>query len=312
MGFTLPDLVIESVIREGLADIKASPEKLDNIFSSFTSSFISPKYGNAEITALKAILAAKDIAVVHSYYETAMQEPCISIQLGSDVENAALAHLDDFEDDSEVARDPDDMLIVEDIIPSSYDSTTGIIRVSDGTDLSDVFKGQIFVDAADTELSILMVVNETGNKQVVVAVLSEVDITNFCYIKSSIDYLQYEERGVISNVQLVLGVHSKDALMAKYLYILVKFFLISRKKDLINRNFFNLSFSGSDFTRNMQYQGDRVFTRFLTVTGKIEDNYRSDLVTPIENLDVIVIVPKDEVTTEDLGMEDSTIQVSDE
>ena len=68
--------------------------------------------------------------------------------------------------------------------------------------------------------------------------------------------------------------------------------MLSRKEDLINRNFAVSTYSGSDFTRNMQYPGDHVFTRFLTISGKVEDSWRSDEVIPIDNLEIQVLVPK--------------------
>lgn len=48
------------------------------------------------------------------------------------------------------------------------------------------------------------------------------------------------------------------------------------------------------------------------MTGKVEDNFRADEVIPWDNVDIIVKVPKDVATTEDLDKEDDTIQIQDE
>lgn len=100
---------------------------------------------------------------------------------------------------------------------------------------------------------------------------------------------------------------------------------MSRKADLINRCFQKTTFQGSDFTRNLQYEGDHVFTRFLTVSGMIEDSWRSDEITQIDNIEVTTLVPKGAAndqdadtddpqgaTTEQLDKTDQTIQVADD
>ena len=51
---------------------------------------------------------------------------------------------------------------------------------------------------------------------------------------------------------------------------------------MIQRCFHNSKLSGSDFTRDLRYEADMVYTRFLTVTGTIEESWRSDQVDLID------------------------------
>lgn len=316
MSFVLPDLVVESVLREGFIGLKRNPAILDDVFSSLTRSYANKKYGDRELRRIKDYIAKYDFSFVHSFGEVEANLPCVSIQLGNETEDRNLAHLEDFEEDQDFdIIDPDqlaDLVKVTNILPTQYDDDTGTVHVPDGVDLSQVHINLLYVDAAGTEFQILGGIDDTpGSKQFMVAPLAGVDISEEGLIKSGIDYEQVTIRGVHSDVNLMLGVHTKEALLTKYFYILVKYFLLSRKRSLIERHFICSSYQGSDFTRNLKYQGDMVFTRFLTLTGKVHDSFKSDQTDIFDIVDVGIKVPKDVKTTEDLGLEDSTIQVSD-
>lgn len=329
MAFCLPDLVVESVIRQGLATLRAEPRYVDYVFKSLTYSYLADKYGQAEIDKIKTMIADKSIAIVHAFHLSNAHTHSISIQLSSDIENQRLAHLDDFEDDVvEAITDPVELAALVklvDVVSISYDMENGIITLDPSTDLSEIHAHQLFIDASDIEHSISSVIDTPTIKQLLVVPGSDVDISDFGSIKSSVDYKQYEQRGVIGDQQILIGVHSVDALTAKYLYMLLKYILISSKKELIQRNFLVSSYQGSDFTRNLQYQGDVRFTRFLTLTGKVEDDFRSDEVIPLEYIglgsltggNVVgtqspagILVEGDVATTEDIGKEDQTIQIA--
>lgn len=314
MGFQLPDLIVESVIRDGLEVLRRNPSWVDNIFENLTKNYALNKYGQAELQKIKDLIQKQEISVIHSFHLAESKSPCYSIQLTTDVEDQRLAHLDDFEEDEQIdITDEDDLaalIKVSSVTVSSYDSVSGEIKVPDAVDLSQVHVNLLFVDAAGTEHVIIGGINNTnGEKGFFIAPESEVDTSAPGQIKSSLDYEQYEVRGVIGNTSLLLGVHSKDALTTKYLYILLKWILLSRKADLERRCFTVSTYQGSDFTRNLQYPGDIVFDRFLTLTGKVEDSWRSDQVELVDHIQVTTQVDQDEADTEDLELEDASIQV---
>jgi len=315
MSFNLPDLIIESVIREGLDFIKSNINLIDNIFGSLASNYNQAKYGQNEIDKLKDLILKKQIYIVHSFYDAEGKEPAISIQLGQDSEDRQTTHLDDFEDDTLIPiTDPielQNLIKINNITIFNYNEEDGIIYLEDSIDLTQIHKNDIFVDASDNEFIIKGVSDEEDNKFVLIEPNSDLDINNLSLIKSSLNYKLFEQRGILSDVQIVIGVHSKSALFAKYLYILVKYFILSQKKSLIERNFIVSTFQGSDFTKNLAYHGDMVFTRFLTINGKIEDSWKADEIKPIDNIEVVVKVEKDQATTENLDLQDMSIQVSE-
>lgn len=291
MSFAFPELVIESVIRDGLEDIKNNPEFLDDVFGEFTKSYATRKYGQAEIDKIKALIDKKNIAVVHSFHEAAAKSPCYSIQLGLEAEDRQTTHLDDFEDDlrvpiTEAAR-LELLVKADNVVPSDYTPTTGKVSVPDSVDLSGVYAGYIFEDGAGNIHKVLPgISNAPGDKFFFVAPNSNVDTVDPGEIRSFITEDQFEVRSVSNEVRIMIGVHTKQALLTKYLYVLLKYFLLSRKADAIKRCFARMSLEGSDFTRDFEYQGDMVFTRFLTIKGYTDDVWRSDQVNLIDAVEI--------------------------
>lgn len=291
MSFAFPELVIESVIRDGLEDIKANPEFLEDVFGEFTKPYATRKYGSAEIDKLKALIDRKNIAVVHSFHEAVAKSPCYSIQLGMESEDRRTTHLDDFEEDLRVPITDAERLgllvKVSDLTPTAYDPVSGKVSVDDSVNLANVYKGFLYEDGAGTIHVVQSgISNVPGDRFFFVLPESTVDISLPGEIRSFLDEDQFEIRSVTSEVRIMVGVHTKDALLTKYLYILLKYILLSRKKDVIRRCFARMSLEGSDFTRDLKYEGDMVYTRFLTIRGFVDDVWRSDQVNLIDSIDV--------------------------
>lgn len=288
-GFIIPELIIESLIRDGIQNIRNDKTIIDSIFAQLTRAYNNQKYGSAEIAKIKAFVD-KEIPVLFSYHQVDTKDMAFTIMVGTDTEDRKRAHLDDhYEQVEEQIVDEDELEAlhrVDNLVVTSYDPNTGKVIVDDATDLSPVYKGMIYVDSDETEHDITGGINNTvGDKSFFIAKNSDVDFSdNTGFIKSSLNYKAYQIRGLTGEEQLVLGVHSKDALTTKYLYILLKYFLLSRKHDMIKRGLYLASYSGSDFHLDKEFIGDQVYTRFLTLTGKIDDTWRSDQVILIDNV----------------------------
>lgn len=288
MGINLTDLIVEATIRDGLLYLKQNPAVVDDIFKPMTQGFNLRKYGQAEIEKIKTMLQTKNIAVVHSFHEAAAKSPCYSIQLGAENEAKERAHIGDFEADVQVPLDPSTLVRVPLFTPVAYDVITGRVTVDDAVDLTPLHAGYIFVDADENEVEIQKgISNETGNKFFFLdRGLTELNISGQCFIKTFLSYSQHEEKGDTSAVNILIGCHTKDALLTKYLYVILKYIMKSRKRDLIQRGLINSTFMGSDFTRDFKYEGDMVFTRFFTLSGQVDDTWSSDSVELIDNVEI--------------------------
>lgn len=290
MGFNIPELIVESIIRDGIQNVKNDLTIIDSLFTQLTRSYNSAKYGAAEINKIKALITAKEFPVVYSYHDVEAHNFSYSIMIGNDDEDKRRAHLnDDYGDETDQITDPVELAAlvrVSGIVPNSYDSLSGKVSVPDSVDLSQTYNGLIYVDDQLNEFPIKSGVDNTpGQKAFFIQKQAELSLGTG-EIKSSLDYEVSEVRGVTSDIKLVIGVHAKDALTVKWLYILLKYFVLSRKFDLIKRGIYVASYNGSDFNRNQEFVGDRVFTRFWTLTGKVDDTWRSDQVVLIDHFEI--------------------------
>ncbi len=311
IAFIIPEIVITSVINDGIQNCRDDKSIVQDVFGNLTRSFANTKYGLAEINKIQKMLETKTIPIVHSMNMVTAEVPCISVALLSDSEDTRHAGFSDYMTTTNVAlTDPSDLaalIQVPSFTPNSYNSTTGAISIPDSVDLSQIYINLLFVDATGAEFPILGgIVDTTGSKQVIIESGQTVSLSIGATIQSSINYLQYQVKGNVENVQLMIGIHTKEPLMTKYLYTLVKYFILSRKISLIKRDFQLATYSGSDFTRDQQYGGDAVFTRFLTLNGMIQNDFNAQKVKVYDDVNVILVTDKDEFTSEQLGLDNQT------
>lgn len=275
--------------------------------------FNKTKYGRAEISKIKKFFETKEVRVVHAFHQVMKTMPCISIQLFRDDEDGAAVLGDEADQLIEVETDVEDIAartIVSAVTPTAYDSATGKVDVPDSVNLTNVTANNLFVDSAGTQHSILGGIdNTTGSKKFFIAKDATV-VLGAGFIRSSINFKQFEEKVIMDAEQLLLGIHTQEPLLTKYLYTTLKYILMSRKVDLIVRGLKRLTFSGSDFTRNLNY-GEEVFSRYLTLRGLTENRFKHQEVTPIESTQITVLVDKDIATSTQLGQENQSVKVND-
>jgi hypothetical protein len=313
ISYYLPDIIVESVLREAFAVVKRNPEIIDHVFRSLTQpGEINKKYGKRELDRIKQNIEKYDWSFVHSFNLIDESVPCISMQLMSENE-AREVNLEDFSADARFQLPPEELaslIVIQGFTPTAYNPLTGAVSVDDAVDLTNVQINLLFQDASGGIYVIQGGINEApGQKQFMINANVAPNISGPCLIKSAIDFKQVTVRTTMTDVNILLGVHTRDPLLTKYFYILLKYFLMARKHVLIERGFICSKFQGSDFTRNLKIDGDSVFNRFLTLTGKVEDSFRSDVTQVFDAVNVIAQVPIDVATTEDLNLQNSTIQV---
>jgi len=316
MSFKLPDLIVESIIRDGLNNARRDETVIEDVFQDLTLSFASKKYGQAEIEKIKTVIRNKEVSVVHAFAINNITNPCISIHLSEDFEEESQAPMGGYQRNfTQPFTSPEKLAAlvrVPSFTPTSYDSAVGTVYVPDGVNLAAVHKNLLFVDTDKNEFYILGGINnELGAKQFLIEAGATPTIGAGCEIKSSIDYDQFLQRGNAERTAIVLGIHTQEALLTKYLYTLVKYFILSRKRDMITRGFQLNNYSGSDFQRNQDFEANNVFSRHITLSGLVLHDWRSDKVQLIDNVDVRVKVPKDKLGNVALGLTDQTIQVKE-
>lgn len=297
MPFVMPELILESVVRDGLENVRRDPSLLDDVFGNLTRAFASEKYGTTEIEKIKTAIVEREVSVVHSLshvnsgLQTDGKTLMISFNLGEESEDESKAGMGDHFATMDVAfKTPSKIAAVTKVAaftPTAYNAKTGIVTIPDAVNLAPVHVNLLFVDASGTEFNINGSINNTtGSKTIGIDKGVEVDLGPGAEIKSSITFDRYQVKSNIDKTTILLGCHSKEPLLTKYLYTLVKYFLLSRKKDLISRDFQLSTYRGSDFQRNENYTADHVFSRWLTISGMIQHDWNNEKVDLIDNVEV--------------------------
>ena len=166
MSMILTDLIIESVLREGFADIKANPEIIDDIFGTLISDYNTSKYGISEINKIKAEIAKTDWSFVNSFSEVHKKVPSVSIQLLDDTEVKEVTFLGDEAGDIETKiTSISELTVLFGINADNYESVSGKLNLPDSIDLTDIYLGMIYQDSNGVQFPITGGINNTpGNK----------------------------------------------------------------------------------------------------------------------------------------------------
>lgn len=269
-GAPLTEFVFESVIRDGLGELRADTSKLDNIFARFLDAHFANQYGQAKIDEIKTYISNNQIKIVHAWQQVPTSAPCISI---------ALIRADEPEDEqnlgNEFLEEDEDItpaVIVPVVTPGTYDVATGKLTVTNAADLSTVCPGLVFVDASAQEFKIGSGnSNMSGNKYINIGPGQSPDLGGDGLIQSAIDFKRTDRRMIRIRETLHLGCHATNDLhLAKFIYYILVYILKSRQESLIKRGIDLDRGTGSIFDREDAYEGENVYSRFLEVNCETE------------------------------------------
>ena len=265
MGVPLSELVLESVIRDGLGAIRADLDILDDLFSKFNLAYFSTQYGQSKIDEIKTYIQNNQIRIVQSWAMVPMSVPCISIQLEAASEDPDIQQFSN--EYEEIDTDITPTIVIDPVTPGTYNPVTGklIIANPDDVDLSLICPGMNYIDASGTPFSIQAGnSNITGNKFINIGQAKEPDLSDDGRIESSIDKKRTERRMIRMREVISLGCHaSNDIHLAKFIYYILIYILKSRQASIIDRGL-ELDFSqGSMYNRDDKFEGENIFSRFI-------------------------------------------------
>lgn len=288
MGAPVTEFVFESVIRDGLGELRATPSKLDDIFSRFLEAHFNNQYGQAKINEIKTYITNNQIRIVQSWAMVPTTVPCISIQLESssedpEIQNIGNAYLD--EDESITPT-----VYVPVITPGTYDAVSGKLTVINSADLSMICPGMIFVDFAGTKFTILSGnSNLSGNKYINIGPAKEPDLSGDGKIESSLDKKRTERRMVRLRESIRLGCHAKDDVhLAKYIFYILTYILKSRQEALITRGIHLDWGQGSIYDRDDTFKGENIFSRFIKANCITEFDWDQKEVNLVDCFDLTI------------------------
>ena len=284
------DLIIKTAIELILEDVRKNPWIIEDIFSDLLENpILAKKYGMAEISRAKEFISSNNVAVYMKGRIDKQEFPCITIALGESSEDKTLATLGDLDIDTQDYT-PDEIdkpiqYMVPPFTPVSYNSTTGIIEVP--TDVASyiyINQGMIAVDPATGNGWIIN--GKAGVNGFQIAAGSMLTGTKIGVVPQYQLYRAKRER-IISQESYNIGCHVEgDQSTLIFLFGVIKYGLLRYREALLEHNNFQLStISCTDMVRNDAFGIDNVFSRFITLSGQVEESW---IKTPMRIIESVV------------------------
>lgn len=301
MPFILTELVVESILRDGLLDMResfgTSRDQVDDVFGELTAAHLNVHYGDAELEKIKKLIK-EPIQIVQGFPLTDVKPPLVSINLVSDSEVESQSAMDDFLEETDVDVAP--TVLMGPLDADSYNDKTGMVVVDTANpNLATLRVGNVFVDGSAAEFSIVGgITNDTGDKRFAIAKGQTVNLVGVKVV-SPLSIERTLRRAVRDTESLQLAIMTENQLATKYLYTVVKYILVSRKMDMLARGVEITTFDGSDFARTERLP-ENVFTRFITLRSRfVEHSWSGEKLNLIDSVDGAILVKRDLVRRED-------------
>jgi hypothetical protein len=251
---------------------------LDDILSDFTSDpMLSSIYGQKEIENAKKWFSQNEISIFLPHRMDLEKMPCITIAVGSNIEDRSLARLGDLTNIIETYQ-PTEVgktipYIVQPFDYISYDQATGFFITPPEVDLTIVVPGMVMLDP---ETGNGFVITETNNVGFSIAAGTTITFTTVGIIPN---YRIFKARREIATFQetITLGCHvhgDPNALL--WLYSIMMYGLLRYREGMLeSRNFQLSNVESSDMIRNDAFQtiGENVYSRYITVKGQVENTW---------------------------------------
>lgn len=317
-GIFQGDLIIKTAIEMALEDIRKQEWIIEDIFSSLLENpILAKRYGMKEITRAKEFILNNNIPVYMHHRLDKMEYPCITISIGQSTEDKDLATLGDnsvaFEDyDAQDIGKPI-KYIVAPFKPLSYDESTGIVEMPADIDAYRyIGKGMLLINPKNGNAWVID--GKAGNNGIQISPGTKLPKADLAIIPQYHYYRARRERAT-SQEQYNIGCHVHgDPSLLIFLFSVVKYAIYRYREGLLEYNNFQLSrITCTDMIRNEAMAEENVFSRWITLSGQVEESWVKTPKRFIEGIDLnnpdrdesisfesgIKILSKNKVLTED-------------
>jgi len=290
-GIFQGDLIIKTAVELALSDIKKSPWLIEDIFGTLMENpYLNVKYGMKEIARAKEFILNNEIPVYMRHRIDKQEFPCVTISIGESKEDKSLATLGDqspFVEEygaDEIGKPI--KYIVSPFNPISYDPTTGIVEMPEGiNEYKYIDNGMVAVDP------------DTGNGYIIEGkagingfrIITGANITSRLGIVPQYQVYRARRERTISQESYNIGCHSEgDPSTLIFLYGVVKYALYRYREGLFEANGFQLSnLTSTDLVKNDAFAAENVYSRWVTISGQVEESWIKTPYRIIEAVDFI-------------------------
>lgn len=286
------DVFFRRIIELILRDVRQNPWLMDDILSDFvTDPMLSGIYGQKEIENAKKWINDNEISVFLPHRMDLEKMPCVTIAIGSNMEDRSLARMADMTHIVETLQPTQVGKVVPYIIPpfyyTSYDQVTGFFEVPGTVDLVIIQPNMAVINPQTGAGFIITSKNNNG------FFITPGTVINFDVIAVIPEYRIYKARREIATFQenISIGCHvhgDPNALL--WLYSIMMYGLLRYREGLIeSRNFQISNLTTTDMIRNDAFQsfGENVYSRFITLTGQVENTWIKAPKRVIETINII-------------------------
>ena len=272
------DIIIKTAIELGLEDMKKNPYIIDDVFASLIENpLLNQKYGIKEVNRAREFILSNKIHIFMGGRMDKEQFPCVTISIGPSQEDNSLATLGD---NSHMVEElePDEIgkkiqYIISPFTPVSYDKDTGVLEIPEDTvDYQYVREGMVAIDA-DTGDGFL-ISGKAGTNGIQIAAGSDLTATKVGIVPEYQIYRARRERAT-SQETYNIGCHAHgDPSTLIFLFSVVKYALYRYRESLLeHENFQNSTLKVSDMLKNQSFETENVYSRFITLSGQVEETW---------------------------------------
>lgn len=251
---------------------------MDDILADFINDpMLSGIYGQKEIDNAKKWFAENEISIFLPHRMDLEKMPCITISIGSNIEDRSLSRLGDMTpyveelEYSTVGKTIPYILQPFDYV--SYDQATGYFQISPEKDLTIVRPGMVVLDPATGNG---FVISNVDNQGFFISAGTNITFTSIGVIPH---YRILRARREIATFQekITIGCHAHgDPNALLWLYSIMMYGLLRYREGVLeSRNFQLSNIETSDMIRNDAFNsfGENVYSRFITISGQVENTW---------------------------------------
>lgn len=290
-GIFPSEIIIKSAISAALRDMRRKPYLLDYVFNSLLEDELTfQKYGQKTVDLAKAWFTATKIKIYSNVHLEGAEFPCITMALSGTSEAEATLG-----DTHYVPRETVDTVwpdLTTKFTPTLFVQSTGLMEVPDLTSKQvRLEEGLFIVTKEGIPYEITEVLDDTSFR-----IKPNVgdDFTD-SVIKAPRPAFTAHIESIFNKESWVLGCHVQtEPMHLTFLHSIVSFAIQRYKQSLLEkRGFERSSFNSSDFTKNPHFETQNVYSRYITLSGYVQQVWVKEIAPNVTSTDVYLGVDLD-------------------
>lgn len=280
MAIFQSDLTIKTAIQLGLDDVAKNDWLIDDILGDvLVNPYLVDKYGQKQIDACKEWFKNNQVDIYMASRNDKDRFPCVTITLGSSAEKDEMKTMADQSTET-VKLLPNQIgkpipYVVKPFQGYSYDPTTGEVTIpSNVQNVDGVATGMVLVDPTTGQGYVINDVFPDGvviEPSLAVTALKLGIVPQYQFYEARVEHSFFQE-----TYNIGCHVHG-DPQALLWLHSIVLYSILRYRESLLEAQGFSQSnLSSSDLLANPSGSGpagDNIWTRYITLTGQVENSW---------------------------------------